>query len=448
MNPICCHLKRYENVSNWVPNSALIINTLASLSERIFFGDDVAGCCFSHSPIFQTSVVNCRVKSLISPSRLLFPFVYPFDSLAVFYLVSFLLSWFVLFSLFLQSFSQPHLRSILNGRSKRKHQHQPTTNNNNNKKKKKPDGKVVAAFRLLIHLDLFLSRLVSTLWCSLWFCFRPLRLVLPSLEDSLLRSFWCFDICSVLKRNSLISGAFGKTENWRVEGTSKRLSRRCGSVCLCRAVVAMSIPTTTTRFPQTLFFLCVFVRLVTYKDRFVVPWPKEIPLPRPPCHSVCHKMVQQCSSVDSIPLPDCDQIDDASGQPFFPREYLVVKTESFTARLECENSSDENIPERFSCPEPLVYDPELRYCAAPCPAPIYSRTEISIYNLVVGILASISTLGCCKFSLETFCFSGSLYTKTQQCLWLWHMEWILDSERCLVSSCSGWHSGWCFIISA
>jgi len=89
-------------------------------------------------------------------------------------------------------------------------------------------------------------------------------------------------------------------------------------------------------------------------------------------------------------------MDEATGQSYFPKDYIVIETVSFTAKLLCSNSSDKNIPSKLSCPEPLVYDPELKYCASPCPAPVYSRFEISVYNIVVGILGSISTLGCGK----------------------------------------------------
>jgi len=42
-------------------------------------------------------------------------------------------------------------------------------------------------------------------------------------------------------------------------------------------------------------------------------WPGLVPLPRPPCKSVCEKMVQECSGVEGVELPNCDAIDSTTG---------------------------------------------------------------------------------------------------------------------------------------
>jgi len=84
----------------------------------------------------------------------------------------------------------------------------------------------------------------------------------------------------------------------------------------------------------------------------------------------------------------------SSGQPYFPREYLEI--ESLSAKVPCMNASSDNIPSKFECPEPLVYDSELKYCTAPCPAPLYSRYEISVYNIVTGVLGALSMVANCK----------------------------------------------------
>ena len=103
---------------------------------------------------------------------------------------------------------------------------------------------------------------------------------------------------------------------------------------------------------------------------------KETSLARPPCNSICRRMVDECSHIDGVVLPNCDQNDNG-------------KCTNYTV-------SDKDSSSSFSCPEPTVFDHELNYCTLPCPVPLYTRSEISLYNLLVGIIATISCVGAGK----------------------------------------------------
>jgi len=59
---------------------------------------------------------------------------------------------------------------------------------------------------------------------------------------------------------------------------------------------------------------CEYVSLQTKSSSANVPWPSIVPVPRPPCNSVCRRMAQQCEGVKELSIPDCDEVDPSTGK--------------------------------------------------------------------------------------------------------------------------------------
>ena len=90
-----------------------------------------------------------------------------------------------------------------------------------------------------------------------------------------------------------------------------------------------------------------------------VPWPSMVALPRPPCYSVCRRMMESCAEYDEVTsLIDCDLVDPSTGWflnflysttsqanhhkkglKAFPEEYLEVSLNGISAKIPCMNTT-------------------------------------------------------------------------------------------------------------